>query len=214
MSRTQVLMEYYRAMYEALGPSNWWPAESPFEVCIGAVLTQNTNWKNVSRAIEALREKNLLTPQGLEDLAEAQLAELIRPTGYFRVKAARIKALLDFLGREAKHDLNRLAQQPREEVRAKLLAVKGIGQETADSILLYALGQPVFVVDAYTARIMHRHGFVPEDVDYGQLQEMFTDNLPADVQVFNEYHALLVRVGKTWCKKSSPVCTDCPLGQF
>ncbi|MFO7801274.1 MAG: endonuclease III domain-containing protein [Desulfovermiculus sp.] len=214
MNRTELLMEYYRAMYAALGPSHWWPAESAFEVCIGAVLTQNTNWTNVSRAIEALREQDLLTPQGLEGLTEAQLAELIRPTGYFRVKASRIKALLDFLGREARYDLNRLAQQPLEEVRAKLLAVKGIGQETADSILLYALGQPVFVVDAYTARIMHRHAFVPEDVNYGQLQEMFTDNLPSDVQVFNEYHALLVRVGKRWCKKSSPVCKDCPLGQF
>ncbi|MBS3779879.1 MAG: endonuclease III domain-containing protein [Desulfovermiculus sp.] len=207
-------MDYFRAMSRALGPSHWWPAESSFEICLGAVLTQNTNWINASRAIAALREGDLLSPQRLDGLTENELAELIRPAGYFRVKAKRLKALLAFLQHEADYDLTSLSSRPQEELRPKLLAVKGIGPETADSILLYALGFPVFVVDAYTARIMHRHAFVPEEVGYAELQEVFSQSLPQDAELFNEYHALLVRVGKSWCKKSSPLCTDCPLGPF
>ncbi|MDZ7761875.1 MAG: endonuclease III domain-containing protein [Desulfovermiculus sp.] len=214
MNRPQILMEYFQAMSQALGSSRWWPAESRFEVCIGAVLTQNTNWRNASRAIETLRERDLLIPQRLDALPADELAELIRPAGYFRVKANRLKALLAFLNREAGYDLARLSSQPLDELRPKLLAVKGVGQETADSILLYALRFPVFVVDAYTARIMYRHAFVPEEVDYAELQEMFTQDLPRDAELFNEYHALLVRVGKNWCKKASPKCTDCPLGPY
>ena len=214
MNRAQTLMDYFQAMSRALGPSGWWPAQSGFEVCIGAVLTQNTNWINASRAIEVLRKQGLLTPQGLSGLTTDELAELIRPAGYFRVKANRLKALLAFLDQEAGSDLTRLSSRPVQEVRAKLLAVKGIGQETADSILLYALGFPVFVVDAYTARIMHRHAFVPEEVGYTELQEVFTQGLPRDPELFNEYHALLVRVGKNWCTKKSPRCTDCPLGSY
>ncbi|MFP4428626.1 MAG: endonuclease III domain-containing protein, partial [Desulfovermiculus sp.] len=145
---------------------------------------------------------------------EAELATLIRPAGYFRVKAARIKALLNFLRLEADFDFSRLAKQPGEELRSKLLAVKGIGQETADSILLYALKFPVFVVDTYTARIMHRHAFVPEDVSYAELQELFTAHLPLDPDLFNEYHALLVRVGKNWCRKAWPKCSECPLQAY
>lgn len=214
MSRARILMEYFRAMSRALGPSYWWPAMSSFEVCIGAVLTQNTNWANASRAVAALRDEDLLSPQRLDGLTEDELAELIRPAGYFRVKARRLKALLAFLQREADYDMRSLASRPFEELRPKLLAVKGIGPETADSILLYALGYPVFVVDAYTARIMHRHAFVPKEVGYVELQDVFSQSLPQDVELFNEYHALLVRVGKSWCKKSSPLCTDCPLGPF
>lgn len=214
MQQSHVLMEYFQAMSKALGPSQWWPAESSFEVCLGAVLTQNTNWTNASRAIQVLRERDLLVPEHLDVLTADQLAELIRPAGYFRVKAARIKALLEFLRHEVAYDLGRLAQEQVEELRPKLLRVKGIGQETADSILLYALNQPVFVVDAYTARIMNRHALVPEDVSYNSLQELFVESLPQDVGLFNEYHALLVRVGKQWCKKSSPVCADCPLQAY
>ena len=214
MSRARTLMDYFRAMSRALGPSQWWPARSSFEVCIGAVLTQNTNWINASRAIAALREEGLLSPQRMDGLAENELAELIRPAGYFRVKAKRLKALLAFLQLEADYDLTCLSSRPLQELRPKLLAVKGIGPETADSILLYALGFPVFVVDAYTARIMHRHAFVPEEVGYAELQEVFSQNLPQDAELFNEYHALLVRVGKSWCKKSWPQCTDCPLGPY
>jgi endonuclease-3 related protein len=214
MNRASLLMEYFQVLARALGPSHWWPAKSSFEVCLGAVLTQNTNWSNASTAIEALRERELLSPERLDALPEAELATLIRPAGYFRVKAARIKALLTFLRLEAEFDLTRLAQQPVEELRSKLLTVKGIGQETADSILLYAFKFPVFVVDTYTARIMHRHAFVPEDVGYTELQELFTANLPRDPDLFNEYHALLVRVGKNWCKKSSPLCSGCPLQAY
>jgi endonuclease-3 related protein len=155
-----------------------------------------------------------LVPDLLEALPEEELSEIIRPAGYYRVKAARIKNLLDFLRQAADYDLNRLAREPVEELRPRLLQVKGIGPETADSILLYALHLPVFVVDAYTARIMHRHAMVPEDVGYAELQELFTDNLPQDVALFNEYHALFVRVGKGWCKKSEPLCSGCPLQTF
>lgn len=214
MNHAPLLMEYFQTLSQVLGPSHWWPAQSSFEVCLGAVLTQNTNWGNASKAIEALRERGVLSPERLDELAEAELSTLIRPAGYFRVKAARIKALLTFLRLEADFDFSRLAQQPGEELRSKLLAVKGIGQETADSILLYALKFPVFVVDTYTARIMHRHAFVPEDVGYAELQELFTANLPRDPDLFNEYHALLVRVGKNWCKKSSPKCSECPLQAY
>lgn len=214
MNHTSQLMEYFQILSQTLGPSHWWPTRSSFEVCLGAVLTQNTNWANASKAIEALRERGVLIPERLDDLAVSELSTLIRPAGYFRVKAARIKALLTFFRQEADFDLSRLAQQPLEELRPKLLAVKGIGQETADSILLYALNYPIFVVDAYTARIMHRHAFVPEDVSYAELQELFTDNLPQDIELFNEYHALLVRVGKYWCKKSKPLCSDCPLQAY
>jgi endonuclease-3 related protein len=214
MNRSHLLMEYFQAMSDTLGPSHWWPAGSRFEVCLGAILTQNTNWTNASRAIAALRERDLLDPQELVGLDVEELAGIIRPAGYFRVKAARIKALLDFLGQEAGYDLVRLSRQPMEVLRPKLLEVKGIGQETADSILLYALEHPVFVVDAYTARILHRHALVPEDVGYTELQEVFTDSLPRDVDLFNEYHALLVRVGKQWCKKSAPLCSGCPLQAY
>jgi endonuclease-3 related protein len=214
MRHSHILMQYFQAMSQALGASEWWPAKSSFEVCLGAVLTQNTNWSNASRAIEALRGQDLLVPDLLEALPEEELSEIIRPAGYYRVKAARIKNLLDFLRQAADYDLNRLAREPVEELRPRLLQVKGIGPETADSILLYALHLPVFVVDAYTARIMHRHAMVPEDVGYAELQELFTDNLPQDVALFNEYHALFVRVGKGWCKKSEPLCSGCPLQTF
>ncbi|MFP4258460.1 MAG: endonuclease III domain-containing protein [Desulfovermiculus sp.] len=214
MNRALLLMEYFQTLSQALGPSHWWPAESSFEVCLGAVLTQNTNWGNASKAIKALRERGMLSPKRLDELTEAELATLIRPAGYFRVKAARIKALLNFLRLEADFDFSRLAKQPGEELRSKLLAVKGIGQETADSILLYALKFPVFVVDTYTARIMHRHAFVPEDVSYAELQELFTAHLPLDPDLFNEYHALLVRVGKNWCRKAWPKCSECPLQAY
>lgn len=214
MSHEQLLIQLYQAMYQALGASSWWPAESNFEVCLGAVLTQNTNWSNASRAIEALREQGLLFPDLLAALPEEELAQIIRPAGYYRVKAGRIKNLLDFLRQEADYDLDRLAREPVDALRSRLLGVNGIGQETADSILLYALKQPVFVVDAYTARIMHRHSLVPEDVGYNELQELFTANLPQDVALYNEYHALFVRVGKGWCKKSKPSCSGCPLEMF
>lgn len=210
----KLFLEMYQAMLAALGPSNWWPAQSPFEVAVGAILTQNTNWKNVEKAITNLREHDLLTPKRLFGAAREDLERHIQPSGFFRQKTIKLQAFLDFLNAQAGLDFAALDRWETQKIRCLLLAVKGIGPETADSILLYALGRPVFVVDAYTARICHRHGLVPEDVGYEELQVMFTDHLPEDAALFNEYHALLVRVGKDWCRKKSPRCGECPLRNF
>lgn len=216
------IRHYFDALLGALGPSGWWPGETSFEVSVGAILTQNTNWGNVEKAIAALKTARALTPTAMRALATEELAELIRPAGYFRVKASRLGNFLDFLAREADGDeaalddpgLASLRRQELPRLREKLLAVRGIGPETADSILLYALGKPSFVVDAYTARLMQRHGLAPEETGYHELQDIFTSALPEDVALYNEYHALIVRVGKEFCKKSKPRCGECPLGGF
>jgi endonuclease-3 related protein len=213
MKRGPRLLALHRAMLEALGPSHWWPGESPFEVMVGAILTQNTSWANVAKAIATLRAADLLDPERLDAVPVDELAELIRPAGYFRLKAGRLKHFLGFL-RESGYDLPALAARDTAALREDLLAVTGIGPETADSILLYALGHPVFVVDAYTRRIASRHGLVPEDIDYHELQSFFADALPPDAALFNEYHALLVRVGHGYCRKSKPDCAACPLQPF
>lgn len=213
-TRETLLLNMYQAMYAELGPSYWWPGESMFEVAVGAVLTQNTNWGNVSRAIDNLRRAGLLDGERLYTLAESELAELIRPAGYFRLKAARLKNLLFFLRTECRFDMPLLQQQDMETLRGKLLQVRGVGPETADSILLYALQMPSFVVDAYTRRMCSRHGLLPEDVDYEELRAYFMDVLPEDVQLYNEYHALVVRTAKDWCKKKKPLCDTCPLQPF
>ncbi len=210
-SRKNHLLQMYGYMLDSLGPSKWWPGGGPFEVCVGAILTQNTNWTNVEKAILNLKERSLLYPEALFRLQEEQLAELIRPAGYFRIKSKRIKNFILFLKNEAAFDLDFLAGQEISELRSKLLSVKGIGPETADSILLDALKKPSFVVDTYTARICNRHSLVEEDIGYEQLRNYFQDVLPSDVNLFNEFHALLVRVGKHWCKKNSALCGDCPL---
>ncbi|MBU0910775.1 MAG: endonuclease III domain-containing protein, partial [Proteobacteria bacterium] len=174
---------------------------------VGAVLTQNTNWTNVSRAIGNLREENLLSLAALASLPEAVLAEKIRPSGYFNLKARRLKNLLVLVSQEEPAgDLDRFFSLETISLREKLLSVKGIGPETADSILLYAAQKPVFVVDAYTYRMLTRHGLIGEETDYVEMQELFMDNLPADVKLFNEFHALIVRLGKEYCKKSMPRC--------
>lgn len=213
-SSTKLLLEMYQAMLKALGPSNWWPAQSPFEVAVGAILTQNTNWQNVEKAIANLRRHDLLSPKRLDAVPLEELEHHIQPSGFYRQKAIKLRALLDFLRGHGDLDLAGLAQWETQELRTSLLAVRGIGPETADSILLYALDRPVFVVDAYTARICHRHGLVPEDVGYAELQALFAERLPEDAALFNEYHALLVRVGKDWCRKKSSSCTTCPLRDF
>lgn len=216
MSRTaRQLTAMYRAMVDALGPSHWWPGETPFEVAVGAILTQNTNWKNVEKAIEALKAENALTPRAMHALPQDRLEACIRSSGYFRQKAIKLRNFLKFLRDEADWDIGNLAGGDQFAIREKLLALKGVGPETADSILLYALDYPAFVVDAYTARIMGRHGLIPEDgVSYAELQELFTGALEPDAALFNEYHALLVRVGKDWCAKSAPKCQGCPLEDF
>jgi len=209
--REEVLKEMYKRMYEALGPQGWWPGETPFEVCVGAILTQNTNWQNVERAIENLKQTGVLSPKALYELPELILAELIRPAGYFRVKATRLKNFIRFLVENFEGDLERLFALPLAEAREALLSVSGIGPETADSILLYAGEKPTFVIDAYTRRILLRHGLATEDMGYEDLREMFMRHLPEDTQLYNEYHALLVAVGKNFCRPQRPRCEECPL---
>lgn len=208
MRRGPLLRRYFETMLAALGPSGWWPADTPFEVAVGAILTQNTAWTNVERAITALKAAGVLAPAALAALPEEDLAELIRPAGYFRVKARRLRHFLAFL---AEHGGTMDALRELPDIRQRLLEVPGIGPETADSILLYALEVPRFVVDAYTRRIFHRHGLVPEDIGYHDLQALFEDALPPDVALYQEFHALIVRTAKEWCRPR-PRCAGCPLG--
>ena len=205
-----LLQELYQQLRGAFGPQNWWPADTPFEVAVGAILTQNTNWGNVSRAIAALKGQDLLTPQALHELPETELARLIRPAGYYNLKARRLKNFLDFLANRYGNSMERLASDDLEALRPALLSIKGVGPETADSILLYALGKPTFVVDAYTFRILSRHGLIAEVCPYEELRQLFMEHLPAQVPLYQEYHALLVRLGKEWCRPQ-PRCPTCPV---
>jgi endonuclease-3 related protein len=205
------LQAYYQALSEALGPMNWWPARTRFEVIVGAILTQNTAWANVERAIGNLRRARLLTPDAIERASHARLARLVRPSGYFRQKARKLKAFVRFLRECHRGSLARMFRRPTAELREQLLAVHGIGPETADSILLYAGGHAVFVVDAYTHRILGRHSLTDGKPDYGAVRSLFETNLPRDAALYNEFHALLVNTGKNWCRKSRPRCGECPL---
>jgi endonuclease-3 related protein len=206
----QRLTEMYRLLFDRFGPQYWWPGETKIEIVVGAVLTQNTNWKNVEKAIRNLKRKGLLSVGGLESCPLSELAEEIRPAGYYNVKAKRLKNLIRLIIEPYGGDLDRMTADSPEELRRRLLSVNGIGRETADSILLYAAGAPFFVVDAYTYRILSRHGMVDEQITYEDLQSLFMDNLPPDPQLFNEFHALIVRTGKDVCRKV-PKCEECPL---
>jgi len=210
----EILKKIYDKLYTTFGPQGWWPASSPFEVAIGAILTQNTNWKNVEKAINNLKRHNLLNPKKLKEIDEKKLSILIKPAGYYNQKAKKIKEFVKFLMENYGGKMEKMKGANPVELREKLLSIKGIGRESADSILLYALGMPVFVVDAYTYRIMLRHGLIYEDITYEELKELFEKNLPSDVKIFNEYHALLVKVGKEFCKKRAPKCDECPLEEF
>jgi endonuclease-3 related protein len=213
-NKTTRLLNMYQAMLDRLGSSRWWPGQSPFEVAVGAILTQNTSWANVEKAIANLRADDLLDPERLHALPEDALAERIRPAGYYRLKAGRLRNFLRFLREECGYDLAALGNGDLDQARQRLLAVKGVGPETADSILLYALERPSFVVDAYTKRILNRHGLVVEDADYDEMRELFMDVLPEDVALYNEFHALIVRTAKEWCRKQKPLCDACPLQPF
>ena len=206
----QLLMNIYRKLYRAYGSRHWWPGETDFEVMVGAILTQNTSWRNVEKAIQKLKEKELLSPEGIHRLKKSQLASLIRSSGYYRIKAGRLKSFVDFLFEEYGGNLGRMQRGRLEELRRKVLGVKGIGPETADSILLYGLRKPIFVVDAYTKRILSRHGLISEKASYEEIQNLLMDHLPSDEKLFNEYHALFVHLGKTLCKKI-PKCNLCSL---
>jgi len=208
------LGQYYETLYKALGPQRWWPARTPFEVIVGAILTQNTAWTNVQRAIANLRRERLLTPAALERVPRRRLERLIRSSGYFRQKARKLKEFTAFLRREYRGSLARMFRTPTAELRERLLAVHGIGRETADSILLYAGGHGVFVVDAYTKRILARHGLAHEKAQYEEVRALFESSLPADAETYNEFHGLIVNVGKNWCRTRNPRCEQCPLLPF
>ncbi|MFC1644318.1 endonuclease III domain-containing protein [Candidatus Omnitrophota bacterium] len=193
------------------GDLGWWPAESDFEVIVGAVLTQNTAWSNVTKAIKELKGKNLLDPAKIERIDLARLARVIRSAGYYRIKARRLKEISRFVMAECGGKLARLKRQDARKLREKLLAVNGVGPETADSILIYALGKPVFVVDAYTKRIFSRHGLTSENASYEEVQSLAQRYLPSDGKVLNQFHALLVETGKRFCRKKAGQCSECPL---
>lgn len=212
MRTAETLHDVYQRLMAHFGPQHWWPGDSPFEIMVGAVLTQNTNWSNVEKAIANLKAAGLLAPAALAALPAAELAELIRPAGYHNLKAARLNNLLALIAEQ--DGVEALLVQPTATLRELLLGVKGIGPETADSIVLYAAGRPVFVVDTYTHRILFRHGLISEDCDYFQMQDVFMTHLEEDAALFNEYHALIVRLGKEFCKKSKPRCEGCPLAEL
>ena len=204
------LTRIYHLLFQSFGPQCWWPGDTPFEVVVGAILTQNTAWTNVARAVHNLKNAGCLDPEAFYRLDMSKLAELIRPSGYYQIKARRLKAFMNDLFQNHNGKLERMLEQETHALRQELLNIKGIGPETADSILLYAANKPIFVIDAYTRRIFSRHGFFPEDRSYSDIQSIFMRSLPQDVQLYNEYHALIVRLAKTHCKKN-PICIGCPL---
>jgi len=209
--QTQSIHHIYSHLYSAYGPQQWWPADSPFEVILGAVLTQNTRWENVRMALDNVRAAGMLVPAALASLDEAELQALIRPAGFFRQKSATLYRVLDVLVGQCRGSMDIFLAGETSSVRARLLDIKGVGPETADSILLYAGAHPVFVIDAYTRRICSRIGMCAPEAGYAELQHMFMQALPEDVQMYNEYHALLVELAKRCCTKKRPACDACPL---
>ena len=209
----KVLTEIYNILHKTFGSQHWWPGDTPFEIAVGAILTQNTNWGNVEKAIGNLKKARALDAKALLGMSHAELASLIRPAGYFNIKAERLGHFLSFLATRYKGSMKRMKREDAHLLREHLLGVKGIGPETADSILLYALEKPVFVIDAYTKRILQRHKLVPEKAGYHELQEIFHESLPIDTELFNEYHALFVMLGKHYCKPK-PKCEGCPIEKF
>jgi len=205
------LNRIFLRLYSAFGAQHWWPADNSFEVIVGAILTQNTNWANVEKAILKLKDKKALNARKLLALSPYKLAALIKSTGYYNLKAARLKNFIKFFFAMYAGNIKRMGLQDLTFLRKQLLAVKGVGPETADSILLYALNKPVFVIDAYTKRIFSRHHLLNEDTTYEQAQGIFMRNLKNDTKLFNEYHALLVKLGKDYCRKHNPKCEICPI---
>jgi len=204
------LLCVYDTLLAYYGHRGWWPGETVIEIIVGAILTQNTSWKNVERAITNLKHRNLLTVRALLRADVADLAEAVRPSGYYNIKARRLRSFLDFLARRYRGSLAAMFRQPLDRLRAEILSVKGIGPETADSILLYAGGLPVFVVDLYTYRLVTRHGWLPERIDYHNMQRWFAERLPQEIDLYKDFHAQIVAVGNEFCRKR-PRCQDCPL---
>ena len=203
----------YDRLFDCYGPQHWWPGDSPFEVIIGAILTQSTAWTNVEKAIANLKAEDLLDPVSLDEIATDKLAILIRPSGYYNAKAVKLKAFVERLNQAYGSDLNRLFELDTTDLRKELLSIHGIGPETADSILLYAAHRPIFVIDAYTKRIIERLGLAPTHNSYEAFQQLFMDRLPHDEGIFNEYHALFVCHGKEVCRKT-PRCEGCCLASL
>lgn len=208
--RAELVRRIYSILDGHYGDLNWWPGETPFEVVVGAILTQNTSWHNVTQAIRNLKEAGMLCPEIMIEAQTGEIAGLIRPSGYFNIKARRLKNFLMFLFSEFGGKLEKMFDTETTMLRSKLLGVNGIGEETADSILLYAGGKPVFVVDAYTKRVLARHGLVREGAGYGETREVITGSTPGDTRLYNQFHALFVHVGKDFCRKQ-PLCGSCPL---
>ncbi len=207
------LAEVYRLLLNRYGPQHWWPADDPFEVIVGAILTQSAAWGNVEKAILNLKQAGALTPVSLRKLPLNELAGLVYPAGYYNAKALKIKSFVEHLWDAHQDSLEKLFSLDVPSLRRELLSIHGIGPETADSIILYAARKPVFVIDAYTRRILSRLGLSPPRNDYSAFQELFMENLPTEEKLFNEYHALLVRHGKEVCKKV-PLCDRCCLGSI
>ena len=201
----------YRLMFSEYGPRGWWPGETPFEVIVGAILAQSTSWSNVEKAMGNLKGRGLLSPKGLCDVKISSLASLIKPSLYYNVKARKLKEFIKFLYERFGGSVERMRRVELYELRAMLLDVWGLGPETVDSIILYALDKPSFVVDAYTKRIFSRLGLLDGGEDYDEVKRLFEDNLDLDVRLFNEYHALIVEHGKRICKKNKPLCSECCL---
>lgn len=205
------LYTIYQLLYGHFGPQRWWPGETPYEVMVGAVLTQNTNWNNVEKAIDNLKGAGALSYEKMASMPTGLLAEYIRPAGYYNIKAVRLHNLLELIREHYDGSVERMMAEETGNLRQTLLSVQGIGPETADSILLYAMQRPVFVVDTYTYRILSRHDLIAEDVTYDAIQQLFMDNIEPDTDLYNEYHALLVCAAKDYCRKTNPRCSVCPL---
>jgi endonuclease-3 related protein len=206
-------MEMYHLMLNHFGPQHWWPAADALEMMVGAILTQNTSWNNVEKAIKNLKKRSILNIRALHSISVPELAEEIRPAGYFNIKAARLKNLINFIVERYNGDVSMLLTEKTDILREGLLSIRGVGSETADSILLYAVGRPIFVIDSYTHRILNRHGLADDQASYHELQELFMDNLAEDTGLFNEFHALIVGIGKQYCRRK-PLCGKCPLGKW
>jgi endonuclease-3 related protein len=209
----QKLRQIYEQLFARFGRQYWWPGETKDEIIAGAILTQNTNWQNVEKALNNLKVANSMTLGKMHGLERDRLAELIRPAGYYNIKAKRLKNFLEWFFERSGGDVGVLEKISTETFREELLGVNGIGKETADSILLYAFERPVFVVDAYTYRIAVRHQLIEQECDYEQLRSLFEDNLESDVKLFNEFHALIVRAGKEFCRPAAR-CENCPLANL
>ncbi len=209
--KQNIFEKAYHLLYAHFGPQGWWPGETPFEVMVGAILTQNTSWANVQKAIASLKNGGLLSYDALSLCSADEIAPFIKSSGYYNLKAHRLRNLLEMIGTFYDGQLENFLRDDLLSARNNLLGVRGIGPETADSILLYACGYPIFVIDMYTHRVFSRHNLVMEESDYQNMQELFMDNLPNDARLFNEFHALIVRVAATYCRKKNPLCEQCPL---